>query len=422
MTFNISFSEDYSDFFKNFIENEAKENNKKNVETYLLPYIVYETEPEVEEPLLIENKEVEFVKLSYILSGYDLVVDSENENNRHDLGSLTKVMTAIVTLDAIKNGEISLDDVIYFNEEDLKIGGSGVKASLNIPHTLKELLDVSLVYSANNATNAIARYVGNNNLDSFIQRMNKKAQEIGMFDTMYYTPMGLPTSYTKKPNDYSTASDQLKLVKYILDNYPELLKIVKQPEVIFDNRIYESRNALIDTDDNIGLKTGFHKKAGYNMIGLYKKGNIYSVVITLGNKSTEDRFNTQVELYKNISNKILEIVNKEKFSYEVNLKDFNKTLKTHINENYYALESDNVYYTINLFDISDVKKISENEIVGTLNIYIKNLYNTNVVHLNLYSNYEIYKTNLNVYILSGSIFLILVFIFLIAFLKKRKMK
>lgn len=326
-----------------------------------------------------------------------MIIHSENENNLHDLASVTKIMTALVTLEEVRKGNVSLNDKIYFDEHDMKIGGSTAKSKLITSHTLKQLLDILLVYSANNAAYAIAKHVGKN-LDHFVELMNNKARELHMGKTHYYTPAGLPTSYTKRQNDVSTAFDQVLLIEYILKNYPELIEIASQEEVIFDGQKLPNRNKLINTFDNIGVKTGYHKSAGYNMVGLYKHNNVYTVVVTFGDKNEIDRFNTQKKLYEEAKQYIQDVVDKNTFYEKID--KLNLTLKV---KDSYSTTLENIRYKIDLIDLKKVKEIKKDEIVGSISVYSGNKF---LVNLPLYAQNS-YKRQLPISLYIGSFLLFL---------------
>lgn len=315
--FTFSYSEDEPQNIDNIIKNvisEYKEINiKEDYSQYFNDFLKKTQEDLEEEPL--NNNELNQASLVYVLDNMPVIVNELNAEKPHDLASITKIMTALITLEQVRLKKIKLSDKVYFKEQDLKIGGSLVKSNTKTPHTVKQLLEALLVYSGNNAAYALARYVGKGSIDSFVAMMNEKAQSLYMMSTHYYTPSGLPTSYTKQKNDVSTPFDQAILMEYILNNYKELLEIAQTKSIVFDGIRYMNRNKILYTGYNIGVKTGYHSKAGYNMVGLFLEDGIYTIVVTFGDKNEKERFNNQINLYNQARpyiNSIIENKNTDK--------------------------------------------------------------------------------------------------------------
>lgn len=237
--------------------------------------------------------------IKYVVNRYGQVIKKENEKVKHPIASLTKVMNALVTLDQVDKGNVSLNDKVCFDRETANIGGSWLNVRVGDCYTLEELLRAELIYSANNAAYLIAKHVGKGNIDNFITLMNEKAKQLGMIDTEFYTPAGLPTSMTRKPMDISTAYD-LSLMAIAAVNENRIVEWASETFfVVINNKneqvLYKNRNTLLGIDGIYGLKTGFHNLAGYNIIVTSSEGNMDIISIGLGYETSKQRHNDQAK-------------------------------------------------------------------------------------------------------------------------------
>ena len=151
--------------------------------------------------------------IKYIATTDGKVLKDKMSRQKHPIASLTKVMNILVALDQVDRGNAKLDDKVCFTPETVNMGGSWLNAKAGDCYTLRDLLRAEIIYSANNAAYLVAYHIGHGNYDNFVKLMNEKAKELGMKDTHYYTPAGLPSSMTKKNMDISTAYDMYLLGK-----------------------------------------------------------------------------------------------------------------------------------------------------------------------------------------------------------------
>ena len=189
----------------------------------------------------------------------------------YPLASVTKMMSLMVTFDEINAGNISLNDSVRISKTPLKYGGSGIALKAGQMFILEDLIKAAAVYSANNATYAIAEYVGNGSIFGFVTKMNKKLRELGLQNEIkYHTPAGLPTRVTKQPMDEGTARG---------------ISIRNRNHLIGENGVY-------------GIKTGFHKEAKYNIAVASKFEGTDVIIVVLGGETYKTRDN----LVRNILN------------------------------------------------------------------------------------------------------------------------
>jgi D-alanyl-D-alanine endopeptidase (penicillin-binding protein 7) len=200
---------------------------------------------------------------------------AKNAKLQTPIASITKLMTAVVTLDAM----LPLDEKIKISALDVdRLKGTGSRLPLGATYTREQLLNLALIASENRAAHALGRtYPGG--IDAFTQAMNRKARELGMSKTLYVDPSGL-SSYNQ-----STAEDLVKLVDHAYSYYPDIRRIStstdysvgkhkvvvkkrKKTRVYWRSLAYVNTNRLTrDHDWQIGLsKTGFINEAGHCLV------------------------------------------------------------------------------------------------------------------------------------------------------------
>lgn len=196
------------------------------------------------------------------------LIFQKESNKKIRPASLTKIMTAIM---AIESGK--MNSVVTITPAMIKVEPTilGLKAGEKV--LLKDLVNAALIKSANDATNAIAIYLGNGDKKRFVHGMNVKAKKLGMKNTNFQNPCGFDDT-----NHKSTASDLLKLTEYAIKN-KTFNAIVKKESYTFKTlntkRTYTARtsNKLLATEKYmIGVKTGYTSKAGACLIARAKEG------------------------------------------------------------------------------------------------------------------------------------------------------
>ena len=219
------------------------------------------------------------------------VIFEKDADTMYPLASVTKMMSLMVTFDEINAGNISLSDSVRISKNPLKYGGSGIPLKADQIFILEDLIKASAVYSANNATYAIAEYVGNGSVFSFVAKMNRKLKEYGLENQIkYHTPAGLPTRVTKQPMDEGTARGIYKLSIEAL-KYKKYIEIagIKSTKIYNGKISIRNRNHLIGENGIYGIKTGFHKEAKYNIAVASKFEEIDVIIVVMGGETYKTR-------------------------------------------------------------------------------------------------------------------------------------
>ena len=219
------------------------------------------------------------------------VIFAKDADTMYPLASVTKMMSLMVTFDEINAGKISLNNSVRISKIPLKYGGSGIPLKVGQMFVLEDLIKASAVYSANNATYAIAEYVGNGSIFGFVTKMNKKLRKLGLQkEIKYYTPAGLPTRVTKQPMDEGTARGVYKLSIEAL-KYKKYIEIagIKSTKIHNGKISIRNRNHLIGENGVYGIKTGFHKEAKYNIAVASKFEDTDVIIVVMGGETYKTR-------------------------------------------------------------------------------------------------------------------------------------
>ncbi|RRD40272.1 D-alanyl-D-alanine carboxypeptidase [Leptotrichia sp. OH3620_COT-345] len=355
-------SEDISKILE---ENRKKEEDKKTKIDKKKP-IVQAIDKEKEEISQYKDS-----LLKYIATKDGKVIKKEFETQRHPIASLTKVMNILVALDEVDKGNVSLDDKVCFSPQNANIGGSWLNVKVGDCYTLRELLRSEIIYSANNSAYLVAYHVGKGDIEYFVKLMNRKAKELGMNNTEFHTPAGLPTSMTGKGMDISTAYDMYLMGKKAVED-KRIREWGSETELVLVNSsgeqvIYKSRNDLLNKYGIFGLKTGFHVQAGYNIIVTGKMGNIEIISVVLGHKTHNQRTADQIEEFSQIQKKLKKVYIMGQDMGDFTVRNSRKRkIKGVLSENVYQF--DNTYYEFKVTSLNLKAKVNKGDIIGKLEV------------------------------------------------------
>lgn len=207
----------------------------------------------------------------------DAILFEQNADERIPPASLTKVMSMFLAMDFIREGHASLDDSIEISALAAGQGGSRMGLRAHETVSLNKLLLGMAVSSGNDASHAVAEYVGGS-ADAFVKMMNTRAAALGMADTMFANPHGLPNHA-----QYTTARDMLTLSRAYLRAHPGALAF--HNTLVLEHGGYKSwnKNPLIGQYPGAdGLKTGWIRASGYNLIFTATRGSQRLLAVIMG--------------------------------------------------------------------------------------------------------------------------------------------
>ncbi|MGH7897713.1 MAG: D-alanyl-D-alanine carboxypeptidase family protein [Candidatus Binatia bacterium] len=205
--------------------------------------------------------------------------------------SMVKMMTALVTFEALDRGEVRLDQKVLISREASRTGGSGVALRAGEVLTLDDLLRAMMVASANGASVAIAETVAGST-EAMIARMNQRARELGLNETVYRTVNGLPPRRGRGLADVSSANDLAIVARKLLD-HTDVFHYSSHPVVPIRNGtvLLRNTNHLVGRMDGAdGLKTGYYRQAGFNLTATATRGGMRLIAVVLGCPTLYTRF------------------------------------------------------------------------------------------------------------------------------------
>ena len=229
-------------------------------------------------------------KSAYLINAdTDTVVYSKNESERLPIASMCKVMTLLLCFDALNNGELTIDETVLVSKNASSMGGSQVFLENDAEYSVGDLIKSIVVASANDACVAMAeRLCGSEEI--FIDKMNSKAKELSMNDTVFVNCTGLP-----KPGQYSCAKDVAIMFKK-LQEYTEYHRFAK----IWTDKIIHpgGRETLITNTNKLsrfyegcyGGKTGYTSEAGHCLVASACRNGMRLISVVICAPDSKTRF------------------------------------------------------------------------------------------------------------------------------------
>lgn len=218
------------------------------------------------------------------------VLFEKNPDEQLPPASIAKIMTLLLTMEALESGRISLDDKVRISARAAGMGGSQVWLKEGEVFTLEELLRAVAVPSANDAAVAVAEHVAGT-VEAFVDAMNRKAQSLGMNNTYFGNVTGLPPEPGERPT-LTTARDIATMARELL-KYPKVLEWTSIQHAVFREN---PRTDLWNTNKLVGsypgadgLKTGYTQEAGYCLVATAKRDGLRLLSVVMKTQSDLER-------------------------------------------------------------------------------------------------------------------------------------
>ena len=216
------------------------------------------------------------------------VIYEKNSHEKLHPASMTKMMSMLLILENIENGNLSWDEMITVSENASSMGGSQILLETNEQMSVEDLFKGIAIASGNDAVVALSERIAGSK-EEFVSMMNKRAKELGLTDTNFKNPHGLDDA-----NHYSSAYDMSLIAK----------ELVKHPKVLEFSSIYEdylrkgtereiwlvNTNKLVRFYEGVdGLKTGYTKEAGYCLTATAEKNGMRIITVVMGEEDSKTR-------------------------------------------------------------------------------------------------------------------------------------
>ena len=237
-------------------------------------------------------------RAAYMLD-YDTgtVILDKNSDEKYPIASMVKIMTLLIAFEEIDKGNLSLEEKTVISDYAAGMGGSQMFLDSGEEYTISDLIKGVTVCSANDAATALGERISGN-IESFVQKMNGYAKEIGMNNTLFCNASGLPNS----GEQYSTAKDVSVMFRKLLghEKYFEYSGIWMENFVHPDGRITEmvNTNKLVKFYKNCDSgKTGYTEEAKHCLAASAKFGDMRIVAIVLGAENSKVRFKEMTDMF-----------------------------------------------------------------------------------------------------------------------------
>lgn len=209
---------------------------------------------------------------------------SNNADVKRSPASLTKLMTSYVVFQLINDGRASLEDEVRISKKAWKTGGSKSFIEVGKNIKLETLLKGMIIQSGNDSSVALAEHIAGTE-GTFATYMNEYARELGMKNSRFENASGLPNK-----DQYTTAADMAILSAAIIRDFPQFYPWYSQKAFTYHGIKQRNRNKLLWSDHTVdGLKTGYTKKAGYNLVVSANRVEMRLISVVLGSTSVEAR-------------------------------------------------------------------------------------------------------------------------------------
>ncbi|MEG1613318.1 MAG: D-alanyl-D-alanine carboxypeptidase family protein [Clostridia bacterium] len=325
------------------------------------------------------NESIEITAKSAYVMDFDTktVIFAKNENEKLPIASMVKIMTSLLTFEAIDSKKLSLNDEITISSESASMGGSQLFLSANSKHTVYNLLKSVVVASANDSSHALAERLGGSE-SGFVKMMNNRAKELKMENTIFANCTGLPAL-----NQHSTAKDVSVMLSELLkhDKYFEFCKVWLEDYTHPDGRITTITNTNKLTRFYKGCdsgKTGFTNEAMFCLAASAKRGDMRIVSTIIGSPDSKTRFKEVSNMFNYAfgayENKVLYNMNTEIANSVEVLKGKKSTIQIVPKKNITAFtkRGDNAEIEVKFeLPTSVIAKISAGDVIGKA-VVIKN--------------------------------------------------
>lgn len=222
-------------------------------------------------------------------SGKTLI--EQNADERLEPASLTKIMTAYVVFRELAGGKIKLTDQVMISEKAWRTGGSKMFVEVGKQVGLEDLLKGMMIQSGNDASVALAEHAAGS-VDAFANLMNDHARRLGMADSHFTNPNGLPD-----PDLYTTARDMARVTLALIKEFPDYYAWYKNQDFTYNNITQQNRNPLLARDASAdGVKTGYTKAAGYCLVGSAKREDMRLISVVMGSATPKARAEASLAL------------------------------------------------------------------------------------------------------------------------------
>ena len=303
------------------------------------------------------------------------VIFEKNKNKKVAMASLTKMMSQIIILEEIEKGNIKWDDIVVVSKNAQDMGGSQIYIEMGEKISIRDLMKGISMASGNDATVMMAEVISGNE-EKFVERMNKKAKELGLKNTKFVNCTGLD-----EEGHYSTAYDLSIIARELVINHPSILEFSS----LYEDYLREGTDKkfwLVNTNKLVhfyegadGLKTGHTDNAGYCLAATAKRSDLRLIGIVLGEKDSKIRNSETMNLldYGFNTVKMNKLMSKDEVIKKISIdKADDKDIEIVMCDDLNVLEnkgSEKINYRFK-YNINEIKlPLKKGEVIGYVKVY-----------------------------------------------------
>ena len=244
-----------------------------------------------EKPLTLPPPSIQATSYILLDAKTNKVLAEQNSDQRKAPASLTKIMTGYLVEQEINLGRLGLEEEVQISVNAWRTGGSKMFIREGTRVTVGDLLKGVIIQSGNDASVALAEHIAGSEFD-FAGLMNEQAKALGMNDTNFENPTGLPND-----NHYSTAQDLAKLTRALINEHPQQYEVYSEKRFKYNDIDQPNRNKLLWRDRSVdGVKTGYTEDAGYCLVASAEREGMRLISVVLGTTSDEARMRESQKL------------------------------------------------------------------------------------------------------------------------------
>jgi len=212
------------------------------------------------------------------------VLAEQNPDEKMEPASITKIMTAYLVFHELKANHIHMEDTVPISERAWRTQGSRMFVQVGTRVSVSDLVHGMIVQSGNDATVALAEHLAGSE-EAFAGWMNKHAERMGLKNTHFLNPTGMPAE-----GHLTTVRDMAILTQNLIRDFPEQYKLFAVREFFYNNITQQNRNPLFAIDPTAdGVKTGHTDAAQYCLVGTSKRDDMRLIAVVFGSKSVKTR-------------------------------------------------------------------------------------------------------------------------------------
>lgn len=219
------------------------------------------------------------------------VLYSRNAKVERHPASLTKLMTAYLLFEALKQGRIKMTDILTFSHQAARQKPTNMNVRAGATITVAEAIDALIVRSANDVAVAIAERLAGTE-KNFARLMNAKARQLGMRGSFFRNASGLPDRL-----QLTTATDMALLARHVAFDFPEHYHFFAKRDFVYNGTRYAGHNRLLGRYKGAdGMKTGYTVASGFNLVSSVSRGNVHVIGVVMGGRTARRRDREMIRL------------------------------------------------------------------------------------------------------------------------------